>query len=136
MNIEEISQTLPNGFHDAYLQSLWINYAKHEAVFALELWVGDLNSEDLAKREAYKHGRLKLEGFLYCVIEPPDISPDGKSRLKEGPLWITADSSDFGELKSYPLLPEPENGFRHWFFINNHNCFIYIAAAHASFEWE
>jgi hypothetical protein len=136
MNIEEISNTLPNGFHDAYIQRLNIDYAKQEAVFELEICVGDSNSENPVKRDEYRSGRLKLNGFLFCVIEPPDIPFDESSINKHGALWIADDSSDFGELKSYPLLPELSDGFRHWFFINNFNCFIYVAAMNAMFEWE
>src|SRR3954469_11537584 len=114
MNIEDISNALPNGFHDAYIQRLILDYAKHEAVFELEIWVGDSDSKDTTKSDEYRSGRLKLDGFLFCVIEPPDVPFDERSVLEDGALWIADDSSDFGELKSYPLLPELSGGFRHW----------------------
>ena len=136
MTIEEISNTLPNGFHDAYIRRLSIDYAAREAAFALEVCIGNSESEDASKRDEYKQGRLKLEGLLYFVIEPPDIPLPEDDILEEGKLWIADDSTDFDELKSYPKLPELNKGFRHWFFISNYNSFIYVAAMNASFEWE
>lgn len=132
MNIEDISNTLPNGFHDAYLQRLSLDYAKHEAVFTLKIWDGDPDADNPAQCDAYRSGRLILNGLLFCVIEPPDTGLDES----DSALWITADSSDFDELKTNPKLPEIQDGFRHWFFISTLNCFMYVAAKNASFEWE
>ena len=138
MNIEEIADTLPNGFHDALVRGISLDYERREVVFALDVWVGDLDSDDPAAREEYRCGVLKLSGLLYFVVEPPDVPAEQLRLGEEGSLWLTADSSDFGELKSYPKLPEPlpGGGFRHWFFVSDLNCFMYIAATAASFVWE
>src|SRR5215213_8013408 len=119
MNIEEISNSLPNGFHDAKLHTINIDYAKREAIFTLKVEIS--SPEDVNAGELYRHGVLKLSSFLYCVIESPDVSVERDNLWEQDGLWITSDSSDFGELKSYPKLPEPlpEHAFRHWFFIDN-----------------
>jgi len=140
MDIEEIGRTLPNGFHDAEIRSMTIDYSKPEATFVLYIPTG---TPETGTWEPFRLGALKLEGLLYCVIEPPGYtmkqdSPPVEDFVPEADYpWLTADSSDFGQLKSYPALPEPlpVGGFRHWFYDCNHNSFIYVAATNANFEW-
>lgn len=85
-----------------------------------------------------KRGELKLTGLLYCVTEPPSGEFTGEYIQTEDRLWITSDSSDFSVLNNCPKLPEPlpKNSFKRWFFISSHNCFIYVAAMDAHFEWK
>jgi hypothetical protein len=135
MTIEEIDGSLPNGFHDADITGIQIDYVRREAIFTLEV---DVSSLETGTRErSYRPAELKLSGLLYLIIEPPD-RPFGEEEFARGSKpWITADSSDFGLLESVPVLPEPlpPGGFRHWFFNSRHNCFIYVAAMDAGFEW-
>ena len=51
MNIEDIEKTLPNGFHDAILQRLNIDYINKIVELDLNVWVGDINSENENIRE-------------------------------------------------------------------------------------
>jgi len=48
MNLEDIENGLPNGFHDAFLQRVIIDYAKREATLNVSVWVGEVLSEDIA----------------------------------------------------------------------------------------
>ena len=137
MNIDEIKNSLPNGFHDAESLRICIDYAHETADFLIDF---DLSSPDSDMEVSSRQGLLKLSGLLYCVIEAskssssiPEYMPGGDDKL-----WIASDSSDFGVLTDLPLLPDPlpENSFRHWFFITSHNSFIYVAAMNASFEWK
>jgi hypothetical protein len=73
MTLEELADTLPNGFHDAQVSSVSIDYVEREARLNIDLWVG-VPSEDEELREAYREGELKLSGLLYWVIEPPDAN--------------------------------------------------------------
>ena len=105
-----------------------------EVTFLIDV---DLTSPD-EKIDPSRRGELKLTGLLYCVIEPPRHSFEKEYIFEADELWITSDSSDFSVLKECPKLPDPipEGGFRHWFFISSHNCFIYVAAMDASFGWK
>ena len=134
MTIEEVGNTLPNGFHDSYILGISIDYVSGEATFLIDV---DLTSPEEKVEIPSRHGELKLTGLLYCVIEPPGYSLAKEYVFCEDKLWIAEDSSDFKELKEHPELPEPipDGGFRHWFFISSHNCFIYVAAMNASFNW-
>jgi hypothetical protein len=135
MTIEEVGDTLPNGFHDSDILGINLDYVRGEATFLIDV---DLTSPDEEVEVPSRYGELKLTGLLYCVIEPPGYSLAKEYVFSEDKLWITSSSSDFSELKEYPKLPEPipDGGFRHWFFISNHNCFIYVAAMGAGFRWK
>ena len=134
MTIDEVSHTLPNGFHDSYVLSISIDYVRGEVTFLMDV---DLTSPDEKVEMPRRHGELKMTGLLYCVIEPPGYSLSEEYVFTEDKLWIAGESSDFSELKECPKLPEPipDGGFRHWFFDSHHNSFIYVGAMNASFQW-
>ena len=134
MTIDAISDGLPNGFHDSYVLCISIDYVAGEVTFLIDV---DLSVPHEKVDVPTRRGELKLTGFLYCVIEPPRYSLSKKYLFSAGNLWLAADSSDFGELEEFPKLPEPipDGGFRHWFYDNRHNSFIYVAAMDAGFRW-
>lgn len=41
-SLDEIQINLPNGFHDAEIKSIVINYVERKIVIDLMLWVGDV----------------------------------------------------------------------------------------------
>jgi hypothetical protein len=134
MTIDEISCEFSSGFHDSHILRISIDYVRGEAAFLIDV---DLTLPDEKVDVPSRQGELKLTGLLYCVIEPPSYSFAKEYVFAEDKLWITADSSDFSELKEQPKLPEPipDGGFRHWFYDSHHNSFIYVAAMNASFQW-
>ena len=78
---------------------------------------------------------MKLSGLLYWVIEPPDTNyPYVESKQ----LWVDAGSLASADFKPSVNLPEPlpANAFASWFFIQNWNSFMYVAAMDASLEWK
>lgn len=134
MTIDEISAGLASGFHDAHVLRISIDYVAGEVTFLIDV---DLTLPREKVDVPVRRGELKLEGLLYCVIEPPRYSLPKEYLFFDDYLWLTADSSDFSELKEFPQLPEPipEGGFKHWFYDSNHNSFIYVAAMNAVFQW-
>lgn len=135
MTIEEIRRSLPNGFHDSDILGIQIDYLRGEVIFLMDI---DLSSPDMEVDESSRIGELKLSGLLYCVIEPPAYALAKEYIFCEDRLSVVSDSSDFSLLKECPKLPKPipDGGFRHWFFISSHNCFIYVAAMNAAFQWK
>ena len=59
MTLEELADTLPNGFHDAQVSSVSIDYVKREARLLMDLWVGDLSSQNEEERQVYRSGELR-----------------------------------------------------------------------------
>ena len=43
MTFEELDNELPNGFHDAQLHSVRIDYVRGTMTLHMSFWVGDLN---------------------------------------------------------------------------------------------
>ena len=134
MTLEEVAASLPNGFHDAYIKGISIDYVSGTASFDLELWVGDDSAERKEEREVYRDARVTLSDLLFCVIEPPDSRYpyyDKKTLWVDGGPWNSAPPSTSIQLPS----PLPENSFVYWFFVDNWNSFIYVGAMAARLEY-
>jgi hypothetical protein len=79
-----------------------------------------------------KNAEILIRNFQYFVIQPPDPKYDYRGNK---PLWI--DSGEIKELKTKPILPETESKyFKIWFFVNNWNSFIYLAAEDIEINWK
>ena len=132
MTFEELERELPNGFHDAHLLSLSVDYVSGTAELRMDLLFGTPESAD---PEEYRAAVLRITGIHFFSIGPPDSTysfvPDGR------PLWLLG-----GEAKSDPLpgfdklmakLPKEVSCFR--FFVDQWNSFIHIAARDVQFSW-
>jgi hypothetical protein len=130
MTLVEIENSLPNGFHDALLKKVSVDYLKREAV--LEIGI-DTSTPEM---EECKHwtGRLTLTDLLFCAIDPPDTLP--QTQTNDG-LWISdtgrAEEKQFSSKMKHQM---PKGAFVHYFFINEWNAFLYVAAKSARFEAE
>ena len=128
MNLEEIENSLPNGFHDALIEGISVDYVARTIVISMQLSVGG-PSDDENEREAYCEGLLTISQFLLCVIEPPDrqypyANPEAV-RVNSGP----------GNPQAEPFLQDlPPGTFSHWFYVNEWNSFIYIVARGAKLD--
>jgi hypothetical protein len=134
MKLDELAQALPNGFHDSRLASIRIDYDRRELTLDIEVWIGEMDADDLASRETYRPAVLTLYGLEFCAIEPPDPS----SRHLGRELTI-----DTGDLKSLPPLatanlpvPVSDTAFTNWIFVSQWNAFIYVSANEARLDWK
>lgn len=119
-------------FHDATFERVCLDYMAHEVTIWCSLYVGDVHSASNVERETQRHGVLTITGLLFFVIEPPH--PDYPFEDAEG-LDITSDDA-IASLRQVPDLPPvQENAFTHYFFVNDWNSFIYVAATAATFAW-
>lgn len=123
MNIQELADSLPNGFHDALLHSQEVDYDARTVIFTVDLWIGDIDSETL--REAYRSGQLKIKELEYLVIDPPDASYDQTS-----PHQI--DLCD--ALPDYPQY-KSDGSFRARFYSASTNSFIHFSGRADSFQY-
>src|SRR6266542_3184494 len=127
--LEQLERSLPNGFHDAQIRRISLDYSRRTIVFDMSLWVGDIESTDKAEREAYQFGILTVSEFDFCVIVPPDLQYPYQARKA-----LTV-SSGPGNPQHVPFLDDiPADAFAHWFFVREWNSFIYFVARVASFE--
>jgi hypothetical protein len=134
MTLDELDHILPNGFHDAKLFSIELNYAEGRAKLRLNLLVG-WPEDPHPEREAYQEAILTVTGLCFCSIDPPQSDspflPDGQ------PTWLSGDPAKSDYFQSLPDLIQksPSDTWCYRFFMGNWNAFIYIAARDAEITW-
>lgn len=133
MHLADLEKTLPNGFHDAVLQAIDIDYASRCARFRLRLLTGSPEAATESGRESRSSAVLTLRNVLYLVIEPPrqQLSEAGKE------LWIDAGPAG-AESAAAPAPGQslPPHAFAYWIFVHEWNSFIHFAATNAELTWE
>jgi hypothetical protein len=128
MTLEDLARTLPNGFHDAEVSRLAIDFASRLATFDLEVWIGDMDCPPHHGREMYRRGRLRLTGLGYFVMDVPGHSYGFRRR---GAICI--DSCESDSTRGLPPLEGDEFGARLW--VNEWNAFIHLSATQAEIHW-
>jgi hypothetical protein len=134
VTLDELDRSLPNGFHDAQLFSLELNYTARSAKLHLNLLVGWPEDPEL-EREAYQEATLTITGLCFCSIGPPQSNypflPDGN------PIGLSGDPAKPDHLPSLPDLVErfPPGTWCYRFFMDDWNAFIYIAGRDTTFAW-
>jgi hypothetical protein len=130
VTLEELENSLPNGFHDAEIERISVDYQRSLLVIELRFFVGDLVAP-IDMREAYRPAVLTLSGVQFLAIDPPDARyPFSES----GPLRIDACDAT-KNLDANLVKTLPTNSFSRSFFVAEWNAFIHIAASSAAIEW-
>ena len=133
MHLADLEKTLPNGFHDAVLQAIDIDYTSRCARFRLRLLTGSPDAATESERESRSRALLTLRNVLYLVIEAPRQQRPGAG----AELWI--DTGPAGATSPAPPLPDPPlppHAFAYWMFVHDWDSFIHFAAADAELTWE
>lgn len=134
MRLDELEDSLPNGFHDASIEGIVVDYVSQRATLQMKLLVSSPETETQSEREIYKRAELQLLGILYFVIEAPDPS----YKYAEGKA-LTIDAGKTSEKSSpappIPLDQLPTGVSAYWFFVSDWNSFIHIAAMDAKLQW-
>lgn len=131
MTLEEIIATIPEGFHDAILDQLSIDYEASTITMRVNLCLGLPHEENPARNRRGK-AALLLRGMQYCVVEKPEDNGHGL------PSHFHATMKDFPTRPDMAdAVPGLENGhFAHSFFIFGWNCCIHIAAQSAELTFD
>jgi len=132
MTFEELDETLPNGFHDAKIVRVAIDYAERSAILIMQLLVG---MPDSADPEEYRKATVKITGLCYYSIEPPDPNyPFLRGGTPIGVAGYPEDSAAFAALNALlSVMPKGVDCYR--FFVHDWNSFIHVAAEEVHFEW-
>jgi hypothetical protein len=132
-SLREIEDHLPNGFHDALLEAVAVNFSSNSARMDLRLLVGDPDAPTEEEREAYKEAALYLNDLVYFVVDAP---APGHGCSKTGGVRIDGGvASDNSAGMPKPRKPLPLDAFAYWFFVDEWNSFIHVAARSATLEW-
>ncbi len=127
MILQEVEQSLPNGFHDSSILGVRLDYVQRTAEIDMELW---FSGPDEADQEKYRPATLYISELFYFVIEPPEHAYTSDVE----PSLIDGGSSELAQSKC--RLPDslPAGAFTYWFFVNSWNSFIHVAALSAEIE--
>jgi hypothetical protein len=129
--LDEISASIPNGFHDAQLLKLVLDYTKREVQLTLDVWIAE--SLEPEEKEAYRLALLTLYGLHFWVCEAPEEgdpnpSPNGAS--------IDICSMDRIMDANQRKLPSvPPGVFVNWIYVNDWNTYMFVGAETASLTW-
>jgi len=134
VTLEELDNSLPNGFHDAEIFSLELDYSSGIARFRMNLLVGWPDDPE-PEREKYQEATLVVSGLCFCSIDPPISTyaflPDGT------PIGVSGDPAKSDHLPSLPDLAAklPSGTWCYRFFVRDWNAFIHIAGRDAEVTW-
>ena len=131
MTFEEVENSLPNGFHDAKIVRITLDYPAGTLLMTMQILVG---TPGQANEEEYGPAELRANGLYFCFIDPPDptypFKPNGKALGVSGAEELL-ESSVIGDLLN--KLPEGVSVYR--FYADRWNSFIHVAASDIQISW-
>jgi hypothetical protein len=127
VTIEELENKYPNGFHDAHLVAVTVDFPSGAASFELDI---DCDDPD---PNVYTRIKFRLTGPFLFIVDPPDtrISLSYGDTI-EASGYKTSDEM-LANLESYRKNAPPRSFF-YSFFMTHWNCFIHVGATNAELE--
>lgn len=129
MTFQELAQSLPNGFHDAELHRLEIDYVQQVLRMELVVWIGRMKARET--RELYRPAQVVVERLAFLVMEPAD---QGTPWSEAGALTIDTGSAVPKDcLIPLPLAPDGTTVTS--VYVYDWNRYFYFAGGPARLEW-
>ena len=132
MTLSELESELPNGFHDAFIHDLRIDFVNGAATLLVALDFGGLDDSD---QEDYRVGKLQIRGLCYCAIDPPDARwPWNRAGNR---LGVYEDTGNPEQRRTSKALSEtlPPGISAYQFYVDDYNSFLDIAAKDVHISW-
>lgn len=131
MTFEELDERFPNGFDDAEISAINIDYEKRTAKLELRLRASLPDSPD---RDVYSRGALVVSGIYYISIDAADAGHVFGSPAER--ITVNGYPEDRDQFPLFGFLhPKLSPGaFCCRFFVHDWNSFIHIAARQAAFS--
>jgi len=131
MTFEELDALYPNGFDDAEIEKLVLDYRNRTVEMQVNL---RRNLPDRSNCDEYQRAILLLRRFYYFVTEPPDAD---HLLYPERPIQVTGYPED---AKQFPIFEHlksklSSSAFCCRFYVHDWNSFIHIAASDAQLSW-
>src|SRR5579871_3010644 len=130
MTLEQLDNSLPNGFHDSYIDRMSIDYIERKAVWDVQILVG-LPDDGPDTRDAYRTARMSFAGVQYICFEPP--CPNYGYSTDSVEIDGLYDSKEYFNVDLMKDLPG--SVFARSFYSRSWNSFLHIAAESVQFEW-
>jgi hypothetical protein len=128
-SLADIEHTLPWGLHDAYLESLEIDWPTQTATLTVRLMMTERQDMD-------RLGRITVTGLAFCSIDPPHPYPRSEAETDTSVgLWIDAGEGPANDEAKARLPEVPEGCFVHWIFAHQWNSCMHISGRDAELVW-
>lgn len=132
MTFEDLARELPNGFHDAEIFRISLDYGGRTAALEMAFWTGDIEGSN---PEEFRRGTLFIRGLLYLSIEPPD--PDYPFMQADPSLSVAGcpeDPKQFPDMEKLVSASDSKvDCYR--FYVRDWNSFIHLAATDVQLSW-
>ncbi len=133
MTFEELDKKLPNGFHDAKLHGISVDFAGASVVIRIGILTG---LPDTESPEGWRGATLTVRPAYLSYIERPDASypflPQGQPLNVDGSPVTAARDASIDELLR--ALPRGATTFR--FFLEEWNSFLCVSGGSVDFSWD
>lgn len=133
MTFKEIEEKLPNGFHDARIRSIDMDFVRRCLSLRMDLLVGQPDSQN---PDGYRPGTLSVRSASLFFLEPPDPTysfvPDGSAVNVDGDAISPGQNGAVDRL--LPVLPDDASVYR--FFLEEWNSFLYVGGASVELSWD
>ncbi|SRR6266581_8878491 len=123
-------EELPNGFHDARLLELRVDFVRAEVRLAIRFVIGVPEADTEDAREAMRPGTVTLTGVSSMRIEPPDSRNTYTFSHRNGVMV----DGDFGPYPGDPVPPD-DGLVRLWFFVSTWNARMTFTAKSCELAW-
>ncbi len=132
MTFEEFDSKYANGFDDAEITGLTVDYKNRTVTIHLNL---RRNSPGSPTAHEYTKATLHLVRFYYLSVEPPDA--DHLHYPSQSKITVDGLSEDPTVFPPFAKLKEklPVGAFCCRFYVHDWNSFIHVAAQNAEFFW-
>jgi hypothetical protein len=133
MTFEKLEMELPNGFHDAEIRTINVDFLNRSIVIGMNLHA---SMPDNLDPERYRPGTLRVVSPYLFFIEPPDpryhFVPSGRPINATGnPVIVGKDT-----VVDHLLAVLPPNATVYLFFLDDWNSCLYVAGASVEFSWD
>ena len=132
MTFEEMDAKYPDGFTDADLVRIVVDYAARTAALHLSLRG---KPADAPERNVYEAALLEVRGLYYLAIEAPDR--EHISSPAQGKVVVDGFPEDANGFEPFRALQPrlPAGAFCCRLFVHDWNSFIHIAGENATLTW-
>jgi hypothetical protein len=134
MTLAELEDTLPNGFHDAFIYAFSIDYKDQKLDLDMEL---SYSQPDDPPEVPNKRVIIRVSGLKLFAVDPPDPqygALDGDELFVQG--FVTASSEHWKNSIDPKLVEAPgSDAPLYSFFVDSWNSCIHIAATDAVCIW-
>jgi hypothetical protein len=92
VKLQALEEELPNALHDAMLRTISIDLVGQTNELEVDIWVGDLDGDTEAIREAFRPARIRLSALASRIHAPTALRGGANAAAISRRLAPTANS--------------------------------------------